>query len=511
MTTVQPAAVIILAAGAGTRMKSSTPKVLHEIAGRTMLGHAIHAAQGLNPERISVVVRHQRDLVAEHITSVLPSTLIVDQDEIPGTGRAVQCALSALDAVALARSVEGGLPEGSEGKPPVQGISGAIVVMAGDIPLLDREVLSELLSSHQASGSAITILTALVPDATGYGRIVRESNGSVEAIVEHREATEAQRAINEINSSIYVFDADVLRDSLGQITSNNAQSELYLTDVIKYARQQSKLISAQVVQDSIAVEGANDQVQFANLRKEFNRRIVEKWMLQGVNIFDPATTWIDATAELSPDVSVLPNTQIKGASRIESHATVGPDTTLIDTEVKSGANVTRTHANLAVIGNNATVGPFAYLRPGTILEADGKIGTFVETKNAQIGRGSKVPHLSYVGDATIGEHTNIGAGSIFVNYDGVNKHRTSVGSYSRTGANNLFVAPVNIGDAVYTAAGSTIRRDVPSGALAVSAGTQRNIEGWVEARRAGTQAALQAEAIRHNRTNQSEVKNAEGR
>ena len=253
---------------------------------------------------------------------------------------------------------------------------------------------------------------------------------------------------------------------------------------------------ALVSDDPTVVEGVNDRVQLATLRAELNRRILEDWMRAGVTVVDPATTWVDVDVELARDVTLLPGTQLHGATVVAEGATVGPDTTLTDTEVGAGATVTRTHGSLAVLGAGTSVGPFAYLRPGTVLGAQGKIGTFVETKNAEIGEGSKIPHLSYVGDATIGDHTNIGAASVTVNYDGVHKHRTVIGSHARTGADNMFVAPVSVGDGAYTAAGSVIRRDVPAGALGVSGGQQRNIEGWVERRRAGTPAAEAAAAAR---------------
>lgn len=497
MTTAQPAAVIVLAAGEGTRMKSATPKVLHTLAGRSMLGHALTAAAGINPERIAVVVRYERDQVAEHVLELNAQAIIVDQDAIPGTGRAVQCALGVLDATIHAAQVIDGVPLGAEGQGVSGGLEGPVVVVSGDVPMLDAEALAELLEAHVSGGNAVTVLTTELEDATGYGRIVREADGSVAGIVEHKDATEEQRRIREINSGTYVFDAAVLRRALGSVDRNNSQGEVYLTDVLALAREEGGVVRAIRTDDPWLVEGANDRAQMSVLRAEFNRRIVEHWMLEGVTIVDPATTWIDVQVELEQDVTILPGTQLHGETTVATGATIGPDTTLTNVVVEKGATITRTHGSDARIGERATVGPFAYLRPGTVLGVKGKIGTFVETKNAVIGDGSKVPHLSYAGDVEIGEGTNIGAGSIFVNYDGVNKHRSTVGAFSRTGANNLFVAPVNIGDGVYTAAGSVIRQDVPAGSLAVSAGTQRNIEGWVERRRPGTdsaEAAAQARA-----------------
>jgi bifunctional UDP-N-acetylglucosamine pyrophosphorylase/glucosamine-1-phosphate N-acetyltransferase len=485
--TPQPAAVIILAAGQGTRMKSALPKILHPLGGKPMVGHALTAARELEPAQVAVVVRHERQLVAEAVGRLDAGAILVDQDDIPGTGRAVQCALAALDSKAQAAAAAAGL---ADGETVGDGVEGPIVVVAGDVPLLDGATLGQLLSAHQADGNAVTVLTTEVADATGYGRIVREQDtGDVLEIVEHKDASADQLDIREINSSVYVFDAATLRRGLGGLDSRNAQGEVYLTDVIAFARTEGLHVRALLADDPMLVEGVNDRVALSVLAREMNRRIVEEWQRAGVTVQDPATTWIDVDVELAPDVTLLPNTQLKGATVVATGAMIGPDTTLTDVEVGVGATIVRTHGSLAVIGEGASVGPFAYLRPGTNLGRKGKIGTFVETKNAEIGEGSKVPHLSYVGDATIGEHSNIGAASVTVNYDGVHKHRTVIGSHARTGADNMFVAPVTVGDGAYTAAGSVIRRDVPAGALGVTAGQQRNIEGWVARRRPGTAAA----------------------
>ncbi len=494
MTIPRPAAVIVLAAGEGTRMRSATPKVLHTLAGRSMLGHALAAARALTPERVAVVVRHERDQVAEHARSIDAEVIVADQDDIPGTGRAVQCALSVLDAAVQAAVASNGGELGRTGSAADVRVEGPVVVLAGDIPLLDGDTLGELLAAHVADANAVTVLTTEVDDPKGYGRILRTAGtGDVEGIVEEKDASAEQRAISEINSSVYVFDSSVLRGAFGRLSRDNAQGEVYLTDVLALARTDGGRVRALRTDDPLLVEGVNDRVQLASLRAELNRRLLEDWMRAGVTIVDPATTWVDVDVELAQDVTLLPGTQLHGATSIASGATIGPDTTLTDVEVRAGASVVRTHGSLAVIGENATVGPFAYLRPGTVLGERGKIGTFVETKNAEIGAGSKVPHLSYVGDATIGVETNIGAASVFVNYDGVHKHRTTIGSFARTGSDNMFVAPVSVGDGAYTGAGSIIRRDVPAGALGVSAGAQRNIEGWVLRSRAGTPAAQAAE------------------
>lgn len=469
-----PSAVIVLAAGAGTRMKSETPKVMHPIGGRSMVEHAIAAAQDLHPQRLAVVVRHQRDKVAAHVTAFDPSVTIVDQDDVPGTGRAVEVGLLGLDESAT--------------------VKGTVVVTYGDVPLLRSETLKELIAVHELDGNAVTVLTTNIADPGAYGRIIRNATGEVTAIVEAKDATDEQLAITEINSGIYAFDAAVLRDSLKQVTTDNSQGEKYITDVLEIARNAGHRTSALAIEDRWEVEGANDRVQLAQLGRKLNDRLLEMHMRNGVTIVDPATTWVDVTVTIENDVTVLPGVQLQGTTSIATGSTVGPDSTLKNITIGAGVIIERTHGSESVIDAGATVGPFAYLRPGTHLHEDGKIGTFVETKNAEIGKGSKVPHLSYAGDVTIGENSNIGAASIFVNYDGVNKHRSTVGNNVRMGSDNMYVAPVTIGDGAYSGAGTVIRQDVPAGALAINEAPQRNIEGWVTKNRAGTEAAAAAEA-----------------
>jgi bifunctional UDP-N-acetylglucosamine pyrophosphorylase/glucosamine-1-phosphate N-acetyltransferase len=302
-----------------------------------------------------------------------------------------------------------------------------------------------------------------------------------------------------VNSSIYAFDGDFLAEALTRVTNNNAKGEYYLTDVVAIARADGRSVGAHLTLDVAQTEGANDRAQLAALAATLNRRTLDRWMRDGVTIVDPSSTWVDVTVSLEPDVTLLPGVQLTGATVVEEDAVVGPDCTLKDVEVGRGAKVVRTHGELAVVGAGATVGPFSYLRPGTVLGVAGKIGAFVETKNAQIGDGAKVPHLSYVGDATVGDGTNIGAGTVFANYDGVAKHRTEVGRHARTGSNNTFVAPVTIGDGAVTGGGTVVREDVPPGALAVSAGEQRNLEGWVLRRRPGTPAAEAAARAQQGR------------
>ncbi len=468
--------VIVLAAGGGTRMKSKTMKVLHPIGGRSMIGHVLHAVQAVEPTSVVAVVGHQREQVGPHITELVPSAVLAVQETQDGTGHAVRVAMEASGTT-----------------------SGTVIVAAGDTPLLEGESLRAFAEEHHAAQRAVSILSGRLADPFGYGRIVRNHEGDVEAIVEEKDATPEQREIHEISSGILAFDAEFLVSALARITNDNAKGEYYLTDAVGLAREDGLTVGAHLIDDVAQTAGANDRAQLAELGRELNRRIVTRWMKDGVTVMDPATTWIEADVVLEPDATILPGTQLLGATVVREDAVVGPDTTLKDCEVGAGARVVRTHGELAVIGDHASVGPFAYLRPGTQLGVRGKIGTFVETKNATIGDGAKVPHLSYVGDAEIGEGTNIGAGTIFANYDGVAKHRTVVGRHAKTGSNNTFVAPVEIGDGAGTAGGTVVRRNVPAGALAVSSAPQRNLEGWSESKRPGT---AQAEAARTAREQQ---------
>jgi bifunctional UDP-N-acetylglucosamine pyrophosphorylase/glucosamine-1-phosphate N-acetyltransferase len=478
----QHLAVVVLAAGAGTRMKSNKPKVMHEIAGLPLLGHALATASSLGASFVVPVIRHQREVIAPYIEAFYPNAVIADQDEIPGTGRAVECALDAIPA----------------------DFKGAVVVTSGDVPLLDVPTLEGLIDAHLSQGVAATVLTAILDDPSGYGRVVRTSDGSFLKIVEDRDASKKQLEIREVNAGVYVFDAEHLRTALGRVGSHNAQGEKYLTDVAAELLAEGFEVQGIPVTDNWLVAGINDRVQLAEVTAELNRRICEAWQLAGVTILDPSSTWIDVTAELGQDVTLLPGTYLRGMTKIGPGATVGPEVVLVDTEVGAGATVIKAHATGSRIGAGASVGPFSFLRPGTDLGADGKIGTFVETKNAKIGAGSKVPHLSYVGDAEIGEGSNIGAGTIFANYDGVNKHRSKIGSHVRTGSDNVFVAPIEIGDGAYTAAGTIVRRDVAPGELAMNVAPQRNLADWVIQKRPGSAAANAAEAAKASGKNSSE-------
>ena len=463
----QHLAVIVLAAGEGTRMRSSTPKVLHEIAGLPMLGHALATATALGAQKVIPVIRHEKERLEAYINAFYPNAHIVHQDEIPGTGRAVECAVNALP----------------------DDFSGAVVVTSGDVPLLDVQTIEAMIDVHLKTSAGATLLTATFSDPTGYGRIVRDDSGAFRSIVEQRDATEEELEITEVNAGVYVFDFQLLKTALSVIGSHNAAGEKYLTDAAVEILKSGSEVNALQVADNWLVAGVNNRVQLQQVSAELNRRICEGWMLAGVTITHPETTFIDITAALAEDVTLLPGTHLKGITRIGKGSTIGPEVIITDTQVGENVSITKSQISGSVIDDEATVGPFSYLRPGTHLGAGGKIGTFVETKNAVIGVGSKIPHLSYVGDATIGEHSNIGAGTIFANYDGVNKHHSVIGSHVRSGSHNVFVAPITIGDGAYTAAGTVVRRDVEPGALGMNVAPQRNLAEWVIAKRPNTASA----------------------
>ncbi|HEU0129629.1 MAG TPA: bifunctional UDP-N-acetylglucosamine diphosphorylase/glucosamine-1-phosphate N-acetyltransferase GlmU [Mycobacteriales bacterium] len=431
--TAAPAAVVVLAAGEGTRMRSATPKVLHEVCGRSLLGHVLAAVTPLAPERLLVVVGHGRDAV----TAALPegATPVV-QEEQRGTGHAVRLALEA-----------------------VAPFDGRVLVLYGDMPLVTTETLRRLLD---AGDGDLAMLTARVPEPTGYGRVLRDAAGRVTGVVEERDATPEQRAVDEINAGVYVFDARALRDALGKLSTDNAQGEEYLTDVVALLGG-----GAAVVTGATEVMGVNDRAQLAEAGASLRDRVLRDLMLSGVTVVDPSTTWVDATVTVERDATIEPFTRLRGTTTVATGAVVGPHVEAVD----------------AVVGPDAKVGPFAYLRPGAVLRERAKVGTYVEVKGSTVGADSKVPHLSYVGDATIGERTNIGAATVVVNYDGVAKHRTVIGDDVRIGSDTMLVAPVEVGDGAYTAAGSVITKDVPPGALGVGRAYQRNVEGWVARRR----------------------------
>ena len=464
--TSQPAAVIVLAAGAGTRMKSTKPKVLHEVLGLTLLDHVLLAASQLDSKKTLVIIGHGRDQVREHLTKTHPAVVTAVQDEQNGTGHAVKIALEALGE-----------------------LSGPVLVLAGDTPLLTTSDMQ--LTLNALAGKSAAVLTAHLTDPTGYGRIVRNATDGFEQIVEHRDASDAQLLLTEVNSGVYAFDAKLLRESLAKLTTDNSQGEQYLTDVLGILRSEGHEVAA-IATSEENILGVNDRRQLADAGAMLRNRINNEWMMAGVTMVDPNTVWIDRTVVLEADVTLLHNVSITGSSTIRGGSTIGPDCSLHDTLADHCATVIRTTSNGAVIGEGANVGPYTYLRPGTVLGAGAKAGGFVEMKNANLGVNAKVPHLSYVGDATIGEGTNIGAATVFVNYDGQEKHHTQVGSHVRIGSDTMLVAPLVIGDGAYTAAGSVITEDVPAGSMAVGRARQRNVIDWVLRRRPGSDSAKAA-------------------
>jgi bifunctional UDP-N-acetylglucosamine pyrophosphorylase / glucosamine-1-phosphate N-acetyltransferase len=462
----RPAAVIILAAGEGTRMKSKVPKVLHALCGRTMLGHAVAAARELSPQRLVVVAGHGRDQVSEYLTRAAPDAEVVIQERQGGTGHAVRTVLEAVGPIA-----------------------GQVIVTYGDMPLLRGATLAGLAAEHEAAGNMVTVLTARTSDPAGYGRIIRDASGAITEIVEEADATDEQRLVDEINSGCYAFDGTMLADAIKRVSTSDVSGQEYLTDVVGILRGDGHRVGTQQAADASEIQGVNDRVQLAQARRIYNDRLLEHWMRAGVTIVDPATTWLDADVILEPDAEIGPSTQLEGRTAIASGARVGPGCVLRDTVVGAGATVINAVCDLAEIGPGASVGPYTRLRPGTRLGPGTRAGSFVEMKNAVVGEGSKVPHLSYVGDADIGSGSNIGAATVFVNYDGVQKHHTTVGDHVRIGSDTMLVAPVEIGDGAYTAAGSIITENVPPGSLGIGRARQHNVPGWVARRRAGTQSA----------------------
>jgi bifunctional UDP-N-acetylglucosamine pyrophosphorylase / glucosamine-1-phosphate N-acetyltransferase len=460
-----PAAVVILAAGEGTRMKSRTPKVLHKLAGRSLLEHAIAAAGDLAPQRLVVVVGHAREEVAAAAVAAAPRAAIVVQEQQLGTGHAVRMVIESVGAM-----------------------SGTVIVTYGDMPLLRGRTLAELAARHAAAGNAVTVLTAR-GDFPGFGRIVRDANGAFLRIVEERDATGAERAIDEFNSGCYAFDGALLADAIKRVTTNNSQHEEYLTDVVEILRGDGHQVGTVLAAEPAEIRGVNDRVQLAQARRALNDRILRDWMLAGVTITDPASTWIDVTVTIGQDAEIGPQTQLEGATAIGPGAKVGPGCLLEDTTVGEDAVLLHAVCRQSEVGPRVTIGPFAYLRPGASIADGAHIGTYVELKKSHIGAGAKVPHLTYVGDATIGAGSNIGAGTIFANYDGARKHPTEVGENAFIGSNTVLVAPVTIGDGAYTAAGSAIQDDVPAGDLGIARGRQHNSDGWVLRNRRGTRSA----------------------
>jgi bifunctional UDP-N-acetylglucosamine pyrophosphorylase/glucosamine-1-phosphate N-acetyltransferase len=480
-------------------MKSQVPKVLHTLCGRSMLGHALAAARELRPERLVVVAGHGRDQVTAEVARVAPGADVVVQERLGGTGHAVRMVTEALGEVLG---------------------HGIVVVTYADMPLLRAETLAALVREHATASNAVTVLTAHVGDPFGYGRIVRDSGGALTEIVEEADATDEQRAIDEINSGCYAFDGALLSGAIKRVATGNAQGQEYLTDVVAILRGDGYPVGAMTAADADEIQGVNDRVQLAQVRRALNDRVLADWMRAGVTIMDPATTWVDVDVTIGQDAVILPGTHLEGRTSVGPRARIGPGCVLTDTSVGEEAMVTFAVCRSAEVGPGASAGPYAYLRPGTQIGAGAHIGTYVELKNSTVGEGSKVPHLSYVGDADIGRDANIGAGTIFANYDGVAKHHSTVGDGAFIGSDSVLVAPVRIGDGAYTAAGSAISEDVPPGALGVARGRQHNSAGWTERRRPGTRSAkaaaararaAEAEDAVQNVQNVQDAPNPEGR
>ncbi len=454
----RPLAVIVLAAGLGTRMKSELPKVLHPICGRPLLAYVLDAAASLAPARLVVVTGAEHD----EVEALLP----------PGAERAVQAErLGSGDAVRV-------------GMGPLAGFEGDVMVLNGDVPLAGGELLADLRRHHVDCTARATITTVVLADPAHYGRVLRDGDGDVTGIVEARDASPGELAVREINVGFYVFDAAELRRFLPAMTADNAQGEYYLTELVHRFLQAGDRVAAFLTADIEASMGVNSRVELAQVTAIMRTRILERLMLDGVTIEDPSSTYVDWGVEVGRDTVVRPQTMLSGATTIGADCTVGPGCFLADVEVDDGATIVSSHLVGCHIGPGCTVGPFTHLRPGTELAAGAKAGSYVEIKASRVGKGSKVPHLSYVGDTTIGEDTNIGAGTITANYDGEHKYPTHIGSDVKVGSDTVFVAPVTIGDGAYIGAGSTITKDVPEGALGVARGRQENVEGYAARRRA---------------------------
>jgi len=447
----------VLAAGQGTRLRSETAKVLHAAAGRTVLAWVLEALRPLGLDRVIVVVGHQAAAVAEEAGRAgLPGLVTVEQTEQRGTGHAVRTV------------VEAGALDGVD----------TVLVLPGDTPVITAEALEGLLAAHDGPA---TLLTTELADPTGYGRILRDNTGRVLGMVEERDATDEQRLLREVGTSVYAFAGPPLADAVTRLSTDNAQGEEYLTDVVALLAG-AGVGAVHAAPDVVA--GINDRVQLAEAAAVLRRRVLDRLMRDGVTVVDPATTYVGGDVVVERDATLLPGTHLEGSTRVASGATVGPDCRLVDATVEAGATVTYSVVLSAVVGPDATVGPFTFLRPGTVLDAGAKAGAYVEMKNAHIGAGSKVPHLSYVGDAEVGRDSNLGAATVTVNYDGYTKHRTVVGDRVRIGSDTMLVAPVSVGDDAYTGAGSVITKDVPPGALAVERTEQRIVEGYAARRRA---------------------------
>ena len=449
-------AAVILAAGKGTRMKSGFPKVLHHVCGRPMMEHVLLAVQSIKVNKTVLVVGYQGDLVAEMVGE---QAEIVYQTEQLGTAHALlQCADVLKD------------------------FTGDILVVCGDTPLLRHQTLSKLYTEHNRSGAVATVLTAVLANPAGYGRIMRNDTGGIMKIVEQKDAAPAELAVTEINTGVYCFKAGGLFTALAQIGSNNAQGEYYLTDIIEYYIARGDSVGAVIVDDAAEVMGVNDRCQLAEAEKILRRRILDRLMLSGVTIMDPSSTFIGDHVDIGTDTVIYPYTFIEGKSKIGENCIIGPSSRLNNVTLGNQVIAQNSIIVESQVDDGCSIGPFAYIRPGCVLEKDVKVGDFVELKNSHLCQGCKVPHLSYVGDADVGRNANIGAGTITCNYDGVKKSRTWIGEAAFIGSNTNLVAPVVVGDGAITGAGSTITKDVPPGALGLTRDKQKNIEGWEQKR-----------------------------
>jgi bifunctional UDP-N-acetylglucosamine pyrophosphorylase / glucosamine-1-phosphate N-acetyltransferase len=442
-----------MAAGEGTRMRSSVPKVLHEVCGRPMIAWPILAAREAGVGRICVIVSPDRD-----ITAALPDgTETVVQPEPDGTGGALRAAADVIRD------------------------SDTVLVLSGDHPLVSAQIIGELLEAHRDAGAGATVMTTEMDDPASYGRIVRDGNDDIERIVEAKtegDATPEQLAIREVNAGTYAFDAGPLAEALDAITNDNAQGEYYLGDVLPLLRERGLRVAAYRAPDPGVNLGVNDRADLARASGEARRRIMLAHMRAGVTIEDPNATWIDADVRIDADATILPGCALRGATTVGTGSTIGPMSTLVDSRIGDRATVVHSHLIECEVADEAAVGPFTYLRPQARIGEGAKAGTFVEIKNSEIGRGAKVPHLSYIGDAEVGEGTNLGATTVTANYDGREKNRTKIGKNVHTGVDTTFVAPVEVGDDAYTGAGSVITEDIPPGALGISRADQENVEGY---------------------------------
>jgi bifunctional UDP-N-acetylglucosamine pyrophosphorylase/glucosamine-1-phosphate N-acetyltransferase len=456
-------ATVVLAAGKGTRLRSRRAKVLHRAGGRALVEHVVRAAQPLGAP-IFVVVGHQGGEVAALVDPLGACTIL--QEPQQGTGHALQVARPALENFRRA------------------------VVIPGDAPLVRTETLAALVQTHQATGAVATVLTAVLEDPTGYGRIVREAGGAVRAIVEEKAASQAERAIREINSGMYCFDLEKLWDSLRELRPENVHRELYLTDVVALLNRRGERVAAQAAEDPQEILGCNTRRELAEVDRLFRRRKIEELMAGGVTIYLPETLLVDPDVEVGPDSVLDPNIELLGGTKLGSGVTVGTGCVIADSVIEDGA-VIRPHSIVvgSRVGRGAAVGPFAHLRDGAELAAGARVGNYVEVKKSRIGEGSKAMHLTYLGDASIGSHTNIGAGTITCNYDGARKNPTTIGAHVFVGSGTELVAPVEIGDGAYVAAGSTITENVPPDALGIARARQENKPGWARERRARIAAA----------------------